>query len=1308
MNDGDHINLHCHDEFSFLDGAMKNKELVERIAKLGQPAIATTNHGNIDGILRHQKACKDAGVQPIVGCELYMIDPALKDKAATERLERYHLTCLVRNMAGLKKLMRGLTVGGELMSSKNNRPILPLDLPLKDGWAGDVVLLSGCASSPFWKPETERWLPKYADAFGKDLYAEIMPLHDFEPQTEINAKALNAAKRYGLKAISTNDSHFLTEDCCEHHEVLLAVGTHQRMADPKRWKFDSKLNYVRTPNEMLGSYRQMGFPKDAAKLSILNSVEVAEKCAFLIDRIPVDLPDVLPPGTDEATWMVDRCAARLKKLGLWHKVEYQDRLEKELKAIIGGKFTRYILLIAELMEWCRANDIMHGPGRGSVSGSLVCYLLGITQVDPIPYKLVFERFISEARIDLPDIDLDFEDRKRWLIDQHLSEKYGANNVAKVSTFGVLRGKQAIKDVSRVYDVPMGDAQEMSNAIIIRPAADSRSSFGILDTVEMFDVGKKFNAKYPHVVKHAAALEGQIKNVGIHAAGRVISKTDLRSGGNCVLVKRGGKRGETVVNWDKKDLEHMGLMKLDVLGLATLSVLDECKKLVKLRHDKDIVWTELDLEDAHVYDVCISKGLTATCFQIGSRGLQKLSRDLGTRNFKILADSSALWRPGCLKSGITTRYVECHQGKERPVYINSVHKEICGDTYGQVLYQEQIMFFMYRMAGIGWKTADSVRKVISKKEGGAEWEKYKKMFVDGCVKLKTLEPDQAEKLWDQLKFFGMYAFNSSHSTAYSMMSFWTAWAKVYYPAEYLCSFLNYGAVEGKEGASQQTKLDEALREARRLGLKISRPDVNRSANNWSIHEDTELVAGLSEIKGISPDTGSLLIEARNKAGGKIRTVSELVQHVDRRKVHKGVVQKLLQSGAFDNVDLRMAKLWILNFEELYPYVLVPKKLQALLQQKEASLDEQWALHEAELVDQKNLSLRYKVEFGGGTFGRFRKFLKGYLDIQDIAKLEKVGSPDEVYLCGVAASIKYGYRENVKMAQQQGGPTEQSGTKEGMGGVYGIFDDGTGFSQSVYGPELYRRRKATIESLAGKTLLIKAKYNRQRSNLFVNEFWTLEELSAGKFRGLRLRAMEGAPSATSAKAKQRWVDLRAQLKACTACELRSGCSAPTPFSRGTVRLAVVGEAPGRDEEAQGKGFVGASGRELWKELAAVGIDREMCMVANAVACRPTIKSKVVEKDNKLPNITYINKCAWLTQALAAERPLAILAVGNSAMYYFNGQPKGIRELNGTSEWVPKANAWVTYCIHPASVLYDPANRPELVKGVTEFARIVGELS
>lgn len=1295
LKNKDFVNLHVHDEFSLLDGAVKTKDLVKRAAEMGFKYMAQSNHGNMDGIVKFDKECKDNNIKPIFGCELYLIEDWGKDKASRPQKQRnLHLIAHAKNMKGLRALLRGLgyaNLDGWTKAGRAGRPFLPLRYALEQkDWHGNVVIQTGCGSSPFWNVKNGgRLLEEYREVFKDDLYAEIMPLHDFEMQDDINEMALKTAKILGMKPIVTNDIHFLCEDDHTTHDVVLAIG--QRgitWDDPRRWKFDSKLNYLRSVKSMYGSLRAMGIDKITAKRSILNTMEVAEKCAFGLEKIPVELPEVLEPGTDETKWLINTCLKELVRRGLDGKQEYIDRLNKEMNAMVEGGFVRYMILVADLLQWSKDNGILVGPGRGSVGGSLVAYLLRITEVDPIPFGLIFERFISEGRVDLPDIDLDFEDRKRWMVEQYLREKYGNFNVAHVSTFGQMKGKQAIQDVSRIFKVPRNEALGMSKCILVRPDQDSRASFSIQDTISIFEEAKVFNRKYPQVIKYASKIEGQIKTCGVHAAGIVVSKTDLRESGNCYLIQR---KDKLTVNWDKEDLEQMGLMKLDILGLSNLSIMSEAAELIKQRHNVELDYYSIPLDDKKVYKQ-IAKGNTVLGFQIGSKGLQKYCKDLEVDSFALLCDASALWRPGCLKAGITQKYLEVRHGRLKPNYFNDIHKAICEGTKGQIIYQEQIMFLLYNMAGIPWKTTDQVRKTISKSQGIEKWGEYKELFAKGCEKKKTLTYDEAEALFDNLKFFGQYAFNLSHSVEYAILSYLTIWLKVYYPAEYITAFLNYGAVGGKDSTSAEDKIDIVLKEAKRLGLKMLPPHINRSDMGWKITKEGKLRAGLREIYKCGEAAQKAIVEGREKVGGKFHSLEHFIDNIDRRKVNKGVVETLIKSGACDSLfqNEQEAKLWKMYFDELYVCIGSEKKLEALKAEKLNTIEQDWEVMEDDVLLSKTEAIRFQTDTD--IFGSYRKLaslIREELEVvplKDIKDEHRYEKP-KIHIAQ-ATNVKFGYAERAKKLAEK-----KAGTADALGGVYGNIDDGTGYMMVIYNQDVYAKKKKQIQKLKGEAAVFSCtKPMTRKSNIWVSDFTTLKKISSGNPGHLKgkLKFVKGVPEEFDKK------DFRNRVEACQLCVLRKSCTKPVPASIGKLNIMVLGEAPGEEEDKQGKGFVGRSGQLLFRELERVGIERENVIVANTVACRPP--------NNKLPNVTFVTKCPWATEIIQKIRPRFILASGNSALYYFRRINKGITEFNGKTEWNNRAEAFVTYSMHPASALYEPSNLIPFRAGLQKFADVI----
>jgi len=744
----DFCHLHAHDQYSQLDGVGQATEWAIQAKDLGFKYLATTNHGNVDGSIKYQKACNDIGIKAIIGCELYIVKN-IHNKEKGEK--RSHMLVLVKDQTGWQNLLQMLTVAN--VEGFYHRP--RVDPKLVKKYCEGLVFTSACSSSFIHKDWGQKLFADLSDKIHGDLYLEICP-HQMDLQLATNEMVQKMHKKFGIKILATNDCHYPTQEGSETQEVLLAIQSKAKWSDAKRWKFDINDLFMKTRVEMLDAFRsQKQLPESLCIDALQTSMEIAEKCCdFSIKQLPVHLPKV--PGhehEDEKEMMhriidkglKDRIVKSTSKIPI---EDYKERIKEEFELICELGFERYFLIVWELIDWCKKNDILSGPGRGSVGGSLVAYLMGITNVDPLIHNLIFSRFISPARIDLPDIDMDFEDIKRDQIRKHLEESYGSDNVAGVSTFLTMRGRSALRDVARVFEVPFNDVDAAAKSIVVRSQGDSRSNFSIEDAFKTFEDGIKFQKKYPKPSRISMDLEGQIRGSGQHAAGMCVSSDDLREGKRCNLCLR---RGTAVVNWDKHDAEYMGMMKLDVLGLSALTILNETKRLVKAKYHVDIDYSTLSLEDDEVYAE-ISAGHTVGAFQIGSVGLSKYCSELGVSCFDDLVDATALWRPGTLRAGMTTEFQLRKHGKHWEP-IHPALKELTKDTYGIILYQEQVMKFMYELGGLPWRTCDTVRKVISKSQGDELFLKFKQQFVDGCKRLGTLDEESASKVWSELSTFG---------------------------------------------------------------------------------------------------------------------------------------------------------------------------------------------------------------------------------------------------------------------------------------------------------------------------------------------------------------------------------------------------------------------------------------------------------------------------------------------------------------------------------------------------------------------------
>jgi len=881
--------LHIHNEYSQLDGVGTAESYIKRAKELGQKYIGLTNHGNVDGIIEWQKECDRQGVKPITGCECYIV-PDAKVKNKDEK--RRHIVLLVKNKAGWENLLQLLTYAN--LEGFYRKPRIDYNRLLQhlDG----LIVLTGCLDTFLHHERGADFFD--AVALTSEIYVEVMP-HSPKIQIETTNIVLDFSDHFDppVSLVATNDCHYVNPRDNILQEVLLAVQRKKKWADKDRWTFgDFDELYLKSADEMVKSFREQGVLRDEdIEEAMANTIEIAEKCCdFRVEKQDIFLP--MPPNIeshlDEDLVLWDLCCD-----GKRNKLEpleiYEDRLHEEFELIKTKKFSRYFLIVWELVNWCGEHDIMIGPGRGSVSGSLISYLLRITSVDPVKHSLLFSRFISEDRIDYPDIDIDFEDAKRHLVLSHLEDLYGRNSVAGISTFLRMKARMAIRDVARVFDVPYKDVDEFAKAID-EPSTKAKSHDWIKKAVEDTKEGERFKRKYPDVVKYAIALEGQVRGYGRHAAGVVISAEDLRLGKRCNLMSRSD---QVVINWDFDNAEHVGLLKLDVLGLSALSILNEAKKLIKKSRDIDIVFEDIPIDDEKVFRE-FADGETVGCFQFNSHGITNLCKKMKVSNFEDLVAINALYRPGPLRSGMVGKYVERKNGKKWKSSHPKV-ENIAGSTYGILVYQEQVMQLVRDLAGFTWAESDKVRKVIGKSRGKKELVKFKDSFISGCNKANGISSKKAEVIWKEIEEFGGYGFNRSHSFTYSMIGFWCMWLKVYYPTQFICANLSYGS-EGKK--------EELIKESCRLGLSIVVPKCGISdAFKW-VAKDDKLYVPFIEIKGVGEKTASKAASFEKLKVGKNKGFFRLKEKDGSPPIgKKNKFEQMLEDiGAFDGIDEGIAR------------------------------------------------------------------------------------------------------------------------------------------------------------------------------------------------------------------------------------------------------------------------------------------------------------------------------------------------------------------------------------------------------------------
>ena len=820
------VNLHVHNEYSQLDGFGTAEALAKRASHLGQKALALTNHGNVDGLIKFQKACREEGIKPILGCEAYVVPNALRK----EKNEfRGHMVILVRNISGWQALTHLLTKAN--LEGFYYKPRIGFDWfrSLSEEQLDGLVIMTACLQS-FLKCNGGKELFDWFNERVGGLFIEIMPCPHMD-QVKWNNECCFLHNETYVPLVATNDTHYILPDDAKAQEVLLSVQRKTTWDDPSRFRFEFDGLHLRAEREMTRAFHRQGTNEKAYRQAIDNTQIVADLCDFTIPKMEINLPATkYENGISAESALHNLCMDGIDKL--YQKGETWDdkhinRLTEETQVITSKNFERYFLMVTEFVSWCKDEGISVGPGRGSVGGSLIAKLLGITEVDPLDYGLLFERFINPERNDYPDIDLDIESGRRDEARAHLEQVYGINNIAGISTFSKMKARAVIRDVGRVFKTPLRDVDQFAKSMV----SEKHCNENVKNHAK--SEGKNFALKYSDVVDLAQRLEGQVRNKGQHPAAIIVSADDLTMGGRCVVESRDGVR---VINWDMEDSEYVGLIKLDALRLDTLSVIGEILVLI----NSDFVLSSVEFDDVNIFND-LSSGKTCGVFQLSGYACKKLCIEMGVDSFDEIAAITALARPGPLNSGMTNNYVSRKKGEPWHRSHCQQYAAIVENTHGVLVYQEQVMKVFTDVAGLSGAMADKIRKVIGKKRDPHEFEPYQKQFVEGCLKQKTFTETEANEFWQGLLEWAAYGFNKSHSVEYAILAYWTAWLKHYYPREFIAAFLTYG---------EEAQKAELLKEVKELAdLKVSTPKVGISDPERWLIKDNWLYMPFKSIKGI---------------------------------------------------------------------------------------------------------------------------------------------------------------------------------------------------------------------------------------------------------------------------------------------------------------------------------------------------------------------------------------------------------------------------------------------------------------------------
>ena len=905
------VHLHLHSQYSLLDGAIKIEPLFERARSLGMPAVALTDHGNLFGAVEFYEKAHQAGVKPILGCEVYLAAHSRFDKEVRERDDSgfdaiSHLLLLAMNETGYRNLM--VLVSKGYLEGFYYRPRIDLDL-LRAHSEG-LIATSGCLSSMVSRAITGgqsetawRLVEEFADLFPGRYYLELQR-HGIGDQDRVNAELVRMSSDLGLPLLATNDAHYLEGGDHQHHEALLCIGTGTNLDDPKRFRFNGEGFYLKSGDEMAEVFRD--HPS-----AIANTLEIAERCdlELALDTGVYHLPEFQVPAGVTREEVMERQAWRglRGRLGLEpdepipsRYAAYAQRMQHEVSVINSMGFAGYFLIVADFIDFARRNEIPVGPGRGSSAGSLVAYGMGITGVDPIEYDIIFERFLNPERISMPDIDVDFCMRGRDQVIRYVAEKYDGEGhdgrrVAQIITFGKLQARAAIRDVGRVLGMPFGEVDRIAKLV---PETLGITLEQALQQSPELRSRADSDGQVARLLETAQRLEGLTRHASTHAAGVVIGTRPLIE---MVPLYRDSKSGDVVTQFDMRCVEKLGLIKFDFLGLKTLTTIADTERRIRDGGRPDFEIEKAPLDDEATYEL-LASGNTEGVFQVESPGMTDLVVKLKPCTFKELIPIVALYRPGPLGSGMVDDFVKRKHGLTRVEYLLPELEELTAETLGVIVYQDQVLQIANRLAGYSLGEADLLRRAMGKKKA-AEMESQRERFVSGCVE-RGIDRRKAEEVFKLIAEFAGYGFAKSHSTAYALITYQTAYLKANYPREYLAALMT-------TESGNHDKLARYITHARQRGVDVLAPDVNQSEQAFTVVAEG-IRFGLSGVKNVGAGAIECILGARQAEGEQgsqsFESIFDFAGRVDGRKVNRRVVESLVKCGAFDSLHASRAAVW----------------------------------------------------------------------------------------------------------------------------------------------------------------------------------------------------------------------------------------------------------------------------------------------------------------------------------------------------------------------------------------------------------------
>ncbi len=1060
------VHLHTHSEYSILDGSAKIDDLVNKAIHYKMPALALTDHGNMFGALEFYKSALHSGIKPIIGEEFYIAPRSIKKKDPKERA--FHLILLARNEEGYRNLIKLSSIAfldGFYYKPRIDKQLLASHL---DGLIAMSSCLGGEIPTHLNQKRFERAREaagEYLDLFGRDnFYFELMD-NSIREQEEINRELIKLAKDMEIKLVATNDVHYVDKADAAYHDVLLCIQTGKTINEARRFKFKSEEFYFKSPQEMIALFSHC--PE-----AVRNTIEITEKCNLSLEMGKLRLPHFPIP----AGYSADSYLKKLTNEGIQRKYEIlseevRERTEMELNVISSMGFSTYFLIVWDFIRFAKSHGIAVGPGRGSAAGSIVAFALDITDVDPLRYGLLFERFLNVSRISMPDIDIDFDGDRRDEVIAYVREKYGEDRVAQIITFGAMKARAVVRDVARALDISVGEADRIAKLI------PSRIDITIEEaTVSSKELREEIQNNEPigKLFKIAKGLEKRVRHPSTHAAGVVISPASLMS---IVPLYRDPKSGVISTQYQMKHLEDVGLIKMDFLGLKNLTIIQRSLKALQSAGEVVPKMNNLDLEDEEVYEL-LAKGKSMGVFQLESSGMQNLLKRLEPNRFDELIAVLALYRPGPLDSGMVDEFIERKHGRKPILYSDQRLEPILRETYGVIVYQEQVMEIAQVISGFSMAEADNMRKAMGKKKPEI-LEEARENFIDGAVK-NRVDKKVAEDIFEMIRTFGRYGFNKSHSTAYALLAFQTAYLKVHFPVSYFTSLLS-GELNDTD------KICQYVCDARETGIEVTPPDVNRSGALFEV-EGNRIRYALAAVKNVGENAALSIVKERLE-NGSYSSLHDFTSRVDLRLVNRRVMESLIKCGAMDSFEESRRTLFE-NIESALNYggSVQGDKLKgqsSLFEEleQEQSVNDFYEVQRFDEWDEAELS-EYEREVLGFYFKahpilKYSEMVERFGAVR-IGELKDLPGESKVSIFGIIATLRViTTRDNKEMA-------------------FVSLEDQTGTIEVVVFPSVYERHNQYLNEK--KVVVVIGKINGDK--VLADRFLYPEEVEKESFTGLHI--------------------------------------------------------------------------------------------------------------------------------------------------------------------------------------------------------------